>query len=57
MRTKNENPSTIQDLVLPNEYKNINGNTFLIYDNKQENRILMFSTNTNGRIALRETLK
>lgn len=51
MRTKNEklpeNPLTIHDLVLPDEYRNINGNNFLIYDNKLENRVLMFSTNEN----------
>jgi len=51
VRTKNEkppeNPLTIHDLVLPDEYKNIHGKNFLIYDNKKENRILIFATKEN----------
>ena len=51
VRTKNEKPPenslTIHKLVLPNEYKSINGNIFLVYDNKQKNRLLIFATKEN----------
>lgn len=44
------NPLTISDLDLPNEYKLLNNKQFLLYDNKKENRILIFSTIDNLKI-------
>lgn len=38
-----QNPLTIDDLNIPNEYKFINNKQFLLHDNHKENRILIFS--------------
>ncbi|KAE9521892.1 hypothetical protein AGLY_017699, partial [Aphis glycines] len=51
VKTKNEEPPenslTIHHLVLSDEYIKIHGDNFLKYNNKKENRLLIFATKEN----------
>jgi len=45
-----QNPLTVNDLNIPLEYQLVNNKQFLLYDNKNEKRILIFSTIDNLKI-------